>query len=379
MGKRELLLIAGFIVLGTVVYLATAPDRPDRDRGFSVGRFIEKIRREIRGNQASAELTTTAQHQLPRETTELRLQVRTAQVTIIGEERTDIASELYVWSNGYDEAQAKSLAGETRLRHDQAGPSLSFSIAYPNPGTQRARLKLRVPSHLRVQFEPTETRLEVSNIAALDHKSARGETILRQIPGRVTIAHRGGKLTIADVGPLRLTARGSTVELSRVNGEATLQLQSGDVRGAELSGPLEIEAIASDIVLEHLENTREAIRVNATDGKVTMRGLRTQTRIDGRNTEVNIALDGAAPVAVFNSEENIELFAPPGGYQLDAVAKDGRIALADPLKAQVTVETPAENEERVSGKINGGGPTITLRNTRGDIRIAPRPGSTEDK
>lgn len=379
MGKRELLLIAGFIVLGTVVYLATAPDRPQGERGFSLGRIFDEIRREVRGNQATAELTTNAEHPLTPETSELRLQVRTAPVTIIGEQRTDIASELYVWSNGFDEAQAKTLAGETRLKVDPAGPSLLITIAYPDPGSQRARLKLRVPSHLRVQFEPTEARLEVSNVAAVDHESARGETIMRQIPGRVTVTHRGGKLTIADVGPVRLNTRGSNVELVRVKGETILQLQSGEVRCAELSGPVEIDALASQVVLEQLENTRDAIRVNATNGRITVRGLRTQARIDGRDTEMEIAVDRAAPIAVFNSEADITLVPPPGGYQLDAVATAGRVIVADPLKAQFTVQSSAEKEERASGKVDGGGPTITLRNTRGDIRIAPRASSTDEK
>jgi hypothetical protein len=378
MGKRELLLIAGFVVLGTVVYFATAPERPDGGRRFSLGEILDDIRREVRGNQATAELTTTAQHTLRAETSELRVHVRTAQVTIIGEQREDIESELYVWSNGYDEAQAKSLAGETRLKLDPAGPSLLITISYPNPGTQRARLKLRVPSHLRLQFEPTEARLEVSNVASIDHESARGETILWQIPGRVTITHRGGKLKIADVGPVRLNTRGSAVELVRVKGEAILQLQSGEVRCADLSGPVEIEALSSDVVLE-LANTRDTIRVNATDGKITVRGLRTLARIDGRETEMAIEVDRAAPIAVFNSGEDIALVPPDGGYQLDALAAGGRITVADPLKGQLTAEQPAEDEERVSGKVGGGGPTITLRNTRGDIRIAPRAPLTEEK
>jgi hypothetical protein len=380
MGKRELLLIAVFALLGTVVYFATAPDRPDSQRRFSFRKILDEIRREVRGNQASAELTTSTQHALTSEISEIRVQVRSAQVTIIGEKRADIAAELYVWSNGFDDAQAKTLAGETRLKVEPAGPSMLVTIAYPQPGSQRARLKLRVPAHLPLQFEPTDARLEVSNVAAVDHESARGETILRQIPGRVTVTHRGGKLIVTDVGAARLNTRGSHVELARVKGETALQVQSGEIRCTELMGPVEIEAVGAEIVLDQMEKMRESIRVNATDGKVTVRGLRTGARIDGRDTEIHVAIDQAAAIAIFNIDERIDLVPPPDGYQLDAVASSGRIAVADSLKAQLTVQSGAvEKEERIAGKVNGGGPTITVRNTRGEIRIAPRTPPTEEK
>jgi hypothetical protein len=378
MGKRELLLIAAFVVLGSLVYVATAPDRPEGHTRFSLGKVIDEIRREVRGNQASAELTTNAQHALTPETTEIRVQIRSAQVTIIGETRSDIASELYVWSNGYDEAQAKSLAGETRLKVEPAGPSVLVAIAYPQPGSQRARLKLRVPSHLRLQLEPTDARLEIANVAAIDHESARGETIVRQIPGRVTLAHRGGKLIVADVGPVRLNTRGSDVDLSNVKGEAVLQAQGGEVQCKQLQGPVEIESTSAEIVFDAIGTAHNPIRINATGGTITVRGLRTEARIDGREAEIVVDIDRAAPIAIFNSNEGIEVAPPAGGYQFDAVASSGRITVGDVLKAQLPVRT-AENEERVSGKVNGGGATITVRNSGGDIRIVPRTPPAEQK
>ena len=70
MGKRELLLIAGFVLAGIGLYYATAPAGAPGDQGFSPSRIIEHLRREIRGNQASAELTTTLTHPLAATTNE---------------------------------------------------------------------------------------------------------------------------------------------------------------------------------------------------------------------------------------------------------------------------------------------------------------------
>ena len=64
MGKRELLLIVGFALLATVVYVATAPEQADGGARFAFGKLVDNIRREVRGNQASTEMTTTESHAL---------------------------------------------------------------------------------------------------------------------------------------------------------------------------------------------------------------------------------------------------------------------------------------------------------------------------
>ena len=380
MGKRELLLIIGFAMLATGIYVATAPESPAGGLGDSFSKLFDEIRREVRGNQASTEMTTTAAHPLTAEISEIRMNIRTAQLTITGEDRADVASELFVWSNGYDEAQAKSLAAQTQLKVETAGPAMLITIAFPQPGTQRARLTLRVPSRMRIQFVETNGRLEVSNVAAVQHEMARGETLVRKVPSRVSITHRGGKLTVADVGPVRLNTRGSDVELSGVKGETVLQVQSGDVRAGDLLGPVEVESQSAEIILERFEKARDPLRIVANGGRITVRGLRTETRIEGRDAEIQIALDQAAPLAIFNSEERVEIIPPAGGYTLDAVASHGEIVIPDDLKKTIDFkDAPSENEQRASGKINGGGPVITVRNSRADIRLSPPAAASENR
>ena len=46
MGKRELLLIVCFVIVGAGVYQVTAPEPGPGQRGFSFSRFLEAARRE---------------------------------------------------------------------------------------------------------------------------------------------------------------------------------------------------------------------------------------------------------------------------------------------------------------------------------------------
>ena len=116
MGKRELLLIVCFVIVGVVVYQATAPPAGPNDRGFSFSRLIDAARREVRGNRASAELTTTAdasRHRprsprsgSPGSSPRSRSPARTAPTSKVTLRH----------SNAYDEAEAKQYAEQTVLK-----------------------------------------------------------------------------------------------------------------------------------------------------------------------------------------------------------------------------------------------------------------------
>jgi hypothetical protein len=98
-------------------------------------------------------------------------------------------------------------------------------------------------------------------------------------------------------------------------------------------------------------------------------GLRTEARFDLRSVDLEVTLDRAAPLAISSEAGgSIEITPPPGGYQLDAVAKNGEITVPEG-----TIEvTTSGDEHRATGLIHGGGPTITVRSTHGDVTLKER-------
>ena len=52
MGKRELILIVVFVMLGATVYQFTAPPPAPGERSFSLSGIIDEMRLEVRGNRA---------------------------------------------------------------------------------------------------------------------------------------------------------------------------------------------------------------------------------------------------------------------------------------------------------------------------------------
>ena len=384
MGKRELLIAAAFVLLGFGVYRVTAPPADPSRPGFSPSRIIDEIRREVRGQRASAETTTATTRAVPAAVTEIRLVFPVGAVTIVGEERDDIEAEMHVRSTGYDTAEAEGLAKASHLKFDEAAELLIISGEFPEAGRQTPTLRLKVPARLGVRMDEKGSALEITNVASVLINAARGKSTIQRIAGKVTVTQRGNEITITDVGSLRLnTVSGAEARVSRVRGDASFSMQTGDLRAEELGGGLEVEARNAEMQFEKLDNLKGPVRINANLGEVVLVGLRAETRIDGRRTDIRVDHAGGAPLAIYNDgDESIEVTVPPVGFTMDALAVDGRISL-DPnleesgLKLETIGGPRAESnnsreETRVIGAVRGGGPAITLRATRGDILLRSR-------
>jgi hypothetical protein len=374
MGKRELLLVICFVVVGVVVYQVTAPTPAPGERGLSLGRLIEAARREVGGNRAMAELTTTTTHALTSEITELRITGSISEVEVQGEDRSDIESTLFVNSRAYNDAEAKQYAGESKLVADQTASALILRMQFPTPGRQRSTVKLKVPARLRIRVEPGSGTLDVKNVAAVEIAGTRGEVTLSQIAGRVEVSHRGGEVTIQDAGSLDFNGRAGSLKLTGVRGDTSIKMDGGgEITVANLAGSLNLESRNTEVTLENLESTRGPIRVNSIAGSVKIKGLKSEARIDVRNAELDVAMTGAATVAIYTENDRVALTPPPGGYTLDVLVIDGEIKPAERI-SELGLRATRENdkEARLVGAIKGGGPTITVRATRGNLELMSR-------
>jgi len=379
MGKRELLLAVGFVLFGLVVYQFTAPPPDPTARGFSISRIIEGIRKEVRGRPESAEITHTFTKPAPDTLKEIRIRMPIGGIAVTGEDRADIQAELNVRSNGYDKGEAEKLAKATTLTFDEAAGVLIVSLNVPAEGTQRPKLRLKVPARLGVRIDEKNGELTITNVALVTMGVTRNTTTVNNIPGAVTLTQRGSTATITDIGSLKLTtAAGAKVRVAKVRGDTMLSLGTGEFRGESLTGGLEVDCNSTDVQFDKLEGLKGPVRVNASLGKVALAGLKTDARIDGRETEIRVSMAAPAPLAIYNDgDEPIELTVPPGGFRVDALSVNGKVTVDGELeKAGLRVNAPpegapAENrrEVRVNGAVAGGGPAITLRAVRGDIAL----------
>jgi hypothetical protein len=371
MGKRELVLIVVFVVLGVGVYHLTAPPPPPGSEGVSFGGIIGKMKREIQGNRATGKAESQQAAPVDAGVKELRVNIpRASDITILGEDRADVAGEMQVSARGYNEAEAIAAASAVKLKMERVGDAMVVSLdmtaakaAPRNSGTSQMVIALKVPRRLTLRVEPHAGKLILTNLAGVEVMGSRGETRIKGLAGRVVLTHSGGALEIEDAGSLKLNARNSRGTIKRVAGTIVLDSVGGELALAGIVGPLEIEARNTEIKLDDIKGLKGPLRINATGGEIHIDGLRTEARVDGRNTAIHVALGAPAPVTIYNLGE-IRVTAPPGGYSLDAVTTEGRITIEDG-----DVKPTDGSDPRATGPVRGGGPTLTLRATRGSITV----------
>ena len=370
MGKRELVLIGLFLAVGIVVYQFTAPPPAPGSEGVSVGGIFQKLKREMHGARESATADSRQTLAIDNSVHLVRINFRGANdLTIVGSDRADILVEMHVTGRGYEQAEAKAAADAARVTLDHTADAVALTTAWPtqrnNSGyVTQGTITVSLPKRLMVRIEPHAGDLIVQDVAGLEVMGSRGDTRIQRSAGHVVLGHTGGKLEIDTVPSLKLTSRNSSGSIKHVNGTVTLDVTGGELKLEDISGPLDIEARNSDFELDAAKLLKPPFRFNATGGQLRVRDLRTESRIDGRNVDLDIALAAPAPVTIYSTGEDITVAAPAGGYTLDAVATEGRLALDDG-----TLKPAEDGEQRVTGAVRGGGPALTLRATRGDIRV----------
>jgi hypothetical protein len=365
MGKRELLLIVAFVFVGAVVYQVAAPAGPAREGGFSFSRVLDHLRREVRENSAEAEHTSETVIPLDRGVSELRVSA-IAELRVTGEARDDVAAELRVHSTGVDPAEARALAERSALKVDQTGGVIALTVSYPVEGRQRGYLTLRVPKRLTVRLRETRGAVELRDLGGVFLDDTRGEITIGTLSGELRGTFQGGRLRADTIGVARLTTRRGEIEIDNIAGDATLDISGGSLRVNKIGGKLELTANRVEVEIDGVEGE---VRANAAEGSLELGGLKRETRIDGRGTEISIELAAALPLTAITNEEPLAVRLPEkGGVTIDATASNGEIRVPDALVDSVRL-VKAPDEQRARGNVRGGGPELSLRVTRGDIVI----------
>jgi hypothetical protein len=373
MGKRELVLVTIFVVLGIVVYQFTAPPAAPGSEGFSIGGVLRNVRRGIQGSRESATASSTQRFPVDAEIRQVRFNLpRSGDLKITGSDRNDVSVEMNVTARGFDQAEAKTAADAAKVSIVREGDAVVVSSASP-PNVRRgprtgfvegATVTVSVPRKLSVWIAPHSGTLIVTQVARGEILGARGDLRISEVGDQLLISHSGGEIAIDGVGTLKFTGRNSHGTVRHVHGTTSLDTSGGELTLSDLAGPLEIESRNTDFRIESIKGMKPPLRINANNGSLRIDGLATEARIDGRNTEIEVSMSAAAPVTIYSMGDDVDVTPPSSGYTLDAVTTDGRISIDDG-----SIAPSGDTDQRAAGAVRGGGPTLTLRVTRAHLNV----------
>ena len=362
MGKRELALILGFVVAGLIVWQVTAPK--SEGPGFSLSDFMSNARREMRGRNASAEVKTTPAIPVDASINEIRLTLR-GNVTIVGEERADVAAELTVVSNGHDEAEARQLATDTRLDVSKFADSVVLAYKFPEPGRQEASLTLRVPARLRIQLDGRGADGSVvSGVSTVTLARTTGTLELKQVVGLVKGEHRGGALTIDGAQAVDLYAVSSETVIRNIREDVQINARGGEARIESTPGRVTITAGDTRV---RVDGPTGELRAEVTEADLELRDVSSAIDVDARSTPVSVAWARAATSKIQVRDGSLELTLPAdaSSYSLDARASNGELRVPDSLTKSTDGAETAVTKNASAGApaifVRGAGATITIR------------------
>jgi hypothetical protein len=361
MGKRELLIIVGFVVIGTLAYQLTAPAATSSE-GFSLSKIWNELKREVHGNPSSATTTKTGTHDVGPALTEVRFS-SVSRLRVVGEDRNDLAYELKVESNGPDEKTALEYAKRVLLKTDDLGTTLTFRVEYPSEARQTSELTVKVPLRLAIRVQGG-ANLEASNLSSLRLEGVGSQVKIQSIAGAVTGTHRGGELEVNGASNVRLTLQGSHATFHDITDAIALDVRNAECELTGTKATIEIEQINSRVTIVAPAST---VRVGGERGRITIEAPSAETSVDVRRAEIEVLVRKPVPLTLVTTDEELRLLLDgPPAIAVDAVAPDGSISTPGLDLKPETVD----KDVRLA-HVFGEAPKIraSLRNLRGEIVI----------
>ncbi|MBP7146309.1 MAG: DUF4097 family beta strand repeat protein [Acidobacteria bacterium] len=273
------------------------------------------------------------------------LEADAGSVTLTGTDRADVKL-LIEWNKDLDSEfnlSVEQTPAAVRVKLVRKGSWLrSFSGKVP-------AFTIEVPARAPVSIDTSGGAVVATRV-----KEARLET-------------SGGDLKVADVsGPLSAETSGGDVDAERIEGDATLETSGGDVRASAIRGGVKAETsggnislldVAGDVGAETSGGSIEIVRV----------GGRIDAETSGGSIRAEFGAGNFKGGRLETSGGSIDVrIDPAANLVLDGETSGGSVTSDVP----VTVSGKTGSSS-LRGKIGNGGPELVLRTSGGSIHVAP--------
>lgn len=238
----------------------------------------------------------------------------------------------------------------------------------------KARRKTDWKNGLSISFDlivPTKT--------ATDLATSGGNIVLRTMEGNQKLATSGGNLVLEKVrGNVDGQTSGGNIIAEEIYDDVELSTSGGNVKAEKGKGRINLTTSGGNVMLKDLsgtiggttsggnvnaENLNGDINASTSGGNVTMDRIAgtLSASTSGGSVKVSMTEVGRS-VRLSNSGGRVELTLPQGkGYDLDLRGSSVKASSLNGFSGTI-------KEDKVNGKINGGGAMVTVTNS-GDVKL----------
>jgi len=147
-----------------------------------------------------------------------------------------------------------------------------------------------------------------------------------------------------------------------VGSNGKLSTGSGNIHATGLQGGFSVETGSGTIYAEQAGHGD--VKAETGSGNIELRNLRGAVRVETGSGNIKV---GGAALGAWHLETgsgNVEYWSGGAGMDLDAETGSGGIHVEASMNSRETSE-----HHHVTGKVNGGGPTVRIETGAGDVRV----------
>ncbi len=266
-----------------------------------------------------------------------------------------------------------------------AAEDFRSSLPADSGGTLRVRLdhgSLEVESHAEpevrvdaqaprgMEFELRKSGGEVELVGRsggfLGSLFAQGRVRVRvRVPERfsVDLVTNGGSIEVDRLeGSVSARTSGGSIGVEGARGPVDLRTSGGSIRAEDVAGDLEARTSGGNVDARGVDGSVDA---RTSGGSIELLDVRGPVRAETSGGSVRARFREPPEGTLRTSGGNVDVVIPSGaGFDLEARTSGGKIILEAPLRLDGT-----QSRDRVQGRLHGGGPSLDLRTSGGNIRI----------
>jgi len=220
--------------------------------------------------------------------------------------------------------------------------------------------------------------------ATVTLRNAGGNISIGQVAGTLTASTSSGSIQIESAkGKVELRNAGGNITIQEASSGLVASTSSGTIRAGTISGSSELNSSGGSVEVAHangatkIRTSSGSIKVHAADGPVDARDAGGSIEIEKASGPVTAhTSSGTVSIDFANApKEECQVEVAGGGVKiglpsdaavtLDAHASGGSVHSEFPI----AVSTSQRQMGSLSGPINGGGPTLKIRSSSGDISV----------
>ena len=210
--------------------------------------------------------------------------------------------------------------------------------------------------------------LKFGNIKGpFDGETAAGEIHLESASGRVTAESSAGSIRLGEVdGITSATTAAGSISVGKANASLTAKTSGGSIEVGDCAGPAQLQTAAGSI---RVKSARARLDANTSGGSITIDDA--QDTVLGRTAAGSISASFSA-----QPHEDCRLTTAGGGIEIKLADKLAFDVEARTSGGEVSTELPIvstvvgrPHAGVLQGKLNGGGKTLLLKTSAGDISL----------